>query len=303
MPPSAPGSSAWEGFEQASNADDLPPPYTEHANPPPVVSRHAQPLYCRPGGSHNIIQGEGSTEIPPRPGRVKTSRSEDQLAAHISPYISSFLQETERTCASLNAQHPSNFRADLYLVPEEAIPVGEDWQLSGIDYLKHNCNHLQLTRVATPNDDNNEKHSRPWYKDQCTCGCSLSSQSEKQGQKEKDGLDNGSQTTGEPSGVPGENVWWKNETQARWVAEYLHQQLRDIPSSRLEKTPHGEDRKHTCGCECHRSGPSNLRLQGPAEAIEATVRTEEMAFRRESDMGLWESKSGWTIIVSAFLRC
>lgn len=31
-------------------------------------------------------------------------------------------------------------------------------------------------------------------------------------------------------------------------------------------------------------------------SVKATTRAEQMTFRRENEMGLWESRSGWTII-------
>jgi hypothetical protein len=41
---------------------------------------------------------------------------------------------------------------------------------------------------------------------------------------------------------------------------------------------------------------------GEDDAVKMTVRAEEVTFRRENDFGVWESMSGWGIVVTVRVR-
>lgn len=274
---SAPGPSAWHDYEPSNDPDDLPPPYTENAN----VSSIPQPSH---NSSSTVSHTHGARLTDPsQPDEVVLSASERELFRRVSSYVEDFLGKVGLRSTS-DRPGSSTYRADLYLVPEEAIPAGEDWQLSGADYLKQSCNHLELTRVT---NSGNEGHRGA----KCACGC-LSPHQEKQGHD----------MNSEGQSGLSEDMWWRSEDQAKWLAEYLGQKLQSHPpsSSVVDKCSHPGDEK-TCSCACHRSN-TKLRLPSSAGGVQATVRVEEMAFRMENEMGLWESKSGWTIIVSASTR-
>lgn len=264
-PPSVPGPSNWEIYEHPSNTSDQPPPYTEHDTSPISTS---QALDSRQRGSRTYNAGltDPPEYGPVEPTDTKTPESERLLFTHVVPHVIDFIHRIGHGFDS-KAQAPSTSRADLYLVPEAALPAGEDWQLSGADYLRQSCSRLELTRVATPpSSEKKQSHSRKGGESPCS----------------------GAQTTtGGFSELSGD-LWWRGEDLARRLAGYLDRQLQSLPPSRLEKV------SQTGG-----QPGSGSRLQALSGNARATVRTEEMTFRRENDMGLWESKSGWTIIISA----
>lgn len=336
-PPPVPGPSTWDAFEPPSETSHLPPPpaYTKYAT---VSSSVPSPLpNSRVGGSHTT-RARFTADIA-EPGIAEPTREavveifsgplERQLLRHVSPYVEEFLDRIgvhERASRGLQATSKHYYRADLYLVPGDAVPAGEEWQLSGADYLKQGCNHLELTRVAaiTPTkwDEKNHQHQQQESPRQvkCACGCVSPSSDEKRQQSTGqhaiitnapscDSSSAGSPRTADASSEVSKDLWWRDETQARWLAGYLGTQIlqpshqSSTLSHHVDKSPHvGNDK--TCGCACHRSdiNITNSRLRRLAEAVEASVRAEEMTFRRESEMGLWESKSGWTIIVSTITR-
>lgn len=71
-------------------------------------------------------------------------------------------------------------------------------------------------------------------------------------------------------------LWWDDEAMARRLARFL--QPPQAPSRSSDARPWS----------------AAARMN---EAISMAVRVEEATFRRENEMGLWESKTGWAIIV------
>lgn len=70
-------------------------------------------------------------------------------------------------------------------------------------------------------------------------------------------------------------LWWNDESLAKRLARYLHPP--QAPQAMAGS-----------------SSTAATRMEG---AVSMTARAEEATFRRENEMGLWESKTGWAIMV------
>lgn len=247
------------------NTNEAPPPYTEHAAVPPGSSQQQQPLASNarlyttraqdavPTGSRSASSSSTSTHVARPPARP-------QLVELVLPHVADFLHHVAQG-GPANNKRPrplSPQRAELYLVPQGAVPLDQDWRLSGAEYLEQSGTHVDVIEVAVgagaaslgekkhPNGDEGVKRA----------ACGYASRS----------MDLDSRW-----------CWWADEEQARWLAERLRRELASSPS-------------------CCVDAP---RLRDVAERVNAEVRAEETAFRRENEMGLWDSKSGWTIVVAA----
>lgn len=325
-PPPVPGPSTWDALEAPTETSHLPPPpaYTEYAT---VFSSSASPRslpHSRVGGTRTITSSArftaGTVEPTEAPAVETTllslSGPERQLLRLVCPHVEEFLDRlgvhdsacrgVQQTTATTSQHH--SWRADLYLVPEDAVPAGEAWQLSGADYLQQGCNHLEVTRVAainTPTQWKNEKNHHHQQQEEedypreakCACWCVSPSSDEKR----QHAVMKSAPSCGYSSSEVSRDLWWRDENQARWLVGYLEKQILQ-PSRHLSSPPSSRMDK-TCGCACHRSDKmTTSRPSRLAEAVEASVRAEEMTFRRENEMGLWESRSGWTLMVSAITR-
>lgn len=163
-------------------------------------------------------------------------------------------------------------RADLYMAPQEAVPLSTGWHLSGVSQ-KDN----EIVGRAV-------QEGRVWPTE--------TEQSTKQDKIVEDTKESGSK--GRPDRAAGlwsavndlaldepvydhrGTLWWDNEREAQDLARILDLQL-----------------VLQAGGHSHAS-PGN-------DHVQIKVSAEYMTFRLENEMGLWESKSGWTIVMAVTL--
>jgi hypothetical protein len=95
-------------------------------------------------------------------------------------------------------------------------------------------------------------------------------------------------------------LWWQDETMASRLAKYL-QPERPKPKSRPQPVESPQKAKKGWGGFFKKNEPTPIypRPEPRVEddAVSFTVKAEEVTFRRENEMGIWESKTGWGLVV------
>lgn len=220
---------------------------------------------------------------------------EHLLVEHLIPYIAEFFHNLPASVLYLQ-NHQRPLSAELILLPANAAPATQGWALSGLDQRREDAALVQVVEVTSP------------------------------GKEKLDCLDQKpSDTLYETLGGDGKDLlWWRNEDLAGRLAStircYLEPErnagsvLRSAYGANglYEKQEGGFVRRNgfTSRDKSHastghkalgsqsRSGTQNGNRNDDSGVIKATVQTEEVTFRCENDMGLWESSSGWVIVVT-----
>lgn len=265
------------------NSSEPPPSYTEATTSDVRTSRGSQPEFSGlEAPLAELLQRIPTTITTNHEHQINEQIKEDyRLVEYLVPYIRDFfmrLQHNHAAGGSRDLARLPKFRAELYLVPDEAVPDSEGWKLSGAEYIKQECGYFELANVCVPIRTKEGGLGK------------MKESGEKRSEKEVphpyDYYNNGPSNSKTVS-VSGERLktwWWKNEDQARFLARYLNTELATSPSA-AERSPQSQSSRGHIG-------------QG---GVYSTVRAEEMTFRRENEMGLWESKSGWTIIFTVVI--
>jgi hypothetical protein len=122
----------------------------------------------------------------------------------------------------------------------------------------------------------------------------------------------------------GSEWWFRDEDMARRLAAYLRPepnlerkrvQATVVERKVVEKEKSGWGRWGLGGSRKKAAEQSSPGLPSPVspglpspaspgedDAVKMTVRAEEVTFRRENDFGVWESMSGWGIVVTVRVR-
>lgn len=305
---------------------DQPPPYSATAttSPPPSTSYHPGSLTSH---LHSHLEA-----LPARIQATQESRSLTQsqtdtyLLDHIIPNVEAFLADAGRL-------HPVPNVATLTLVPAVAVP--ENAQLSELDDMKRRGEFGRVCRVdmssmSTKDTKTDSKGSLS----NSVAGPSIGV--EQTWTKDREFTDwgrwNDVVLAGSTSESNGNSFWWRDESTARRLASYLQ----PLPPRRRSSRPKSNPVEQSIPAEKEKkgwfgfrridrssvssegaSGPTTPRrvaggdVLGPldeqplpspqnssdeARAV-MNVSAQEVAFRKENDFGIWESTSGWAIVV------
>jgi len=320
--------------------EDLPPSYAE-ANAPgslslrPTDSVTADPaLYTTHLTSH---LGALPSRIRATQARHQTAQAAQdlELITLLVPEIEAFLSDL----ASSSPSFPGAQRAELTLVP--AAAVGPKWALSGAQERRREGETVQLVRVSaggvTDGDGKGGKGSR---QSDAKGLSSSSSSSEAEPPRiynfdDWGRWDDGPSSLSSGAATAAASWWWQDEAMARRLAGYLQPKTEPRVDRRSVQTVVAqakEDRKSSGWGGWGRKKSTSTSTSGlssaggsrssPAEAsrtaalqmdvssgraeeddrVTMTVRAEEVSFRRENEFGVYESMSGFGLVVRVTIR-
>lgn len=206
---------------------------------------------------------------------VDTHREQDNLILFaILPDVEAFLSSPDIATA------PSGI-SELVLIPASA--VHDSWSLTGLAERQSEGDVVRVAHVMLEH---------------------------RNGDGEKTDPGPGSWEKGESTNRPSNN-WFSDEGMARRLAGYLQPkdmvktERRDVRAEVEQK----RKEKGFFGLRRKRSEPSTPTSPGSNSHAEKTdsgvsvrVRAEEVTFRKENDFGIWESMSGFGIVVRVTVR-
>lgn len=262
---------------------ELPPPYSPSATPSSVS-------VSSPGTLPSLFSSHLSN-LPLRISSAQAARSsardqsDSETLALLVPHVEDFL-------SSITAMDPPPRIVEMTMVPEGA--VGEDWRFSDED------RHRSVVRIRK--DDNikvDGDQKRAPAPAEAPTAASSSYAFDEWGRWDDRAEGSDSQRS----------LWWSDMDMARRLARYLQptQLDRQVVKQRVEHVK--EVRKANRWSLFKKPEtppppppPPVRRPRDEEEDPTMTVKAEEVTFRRENDMGIWESKTGWGIVVTVKLR-
>ncbi|KAH8885319.1 hypothetical protein GQ53DRAFT_624971, partial [Thozetella sp. PMI_491] len=269
---------------------DLPPPYTETFSTGSSAGGSGPSRI--PGSFTDSLTAPLAAHIHALPDRMRATEQahSTQQAAFDLDLITLLIPRIETFLSDLGAMAPSPPVAELTLVPAAAVPKGST--LSGALERRREGEVLRVVRVEAPKS-----------------------------QASKGGKGGGEKGSSLPSTVS-TTWWWQDERMARRLAAYLQPKPRVRVERReiqaiVEKAK--EEKKSGWGWRRKRTedpppgppaaapapavAPVGLDAPGPLDnslddRVSMTVRTEEVTFRRENEFGIWESLTGFGLVVA-----
>lgn len=292
------------------NDEDAPPSYTE------VIGSTSTSTNLR-SPNPNYYTSHLATHLSTLPSRIRDSQyahSTQQAAQDLElitllvPHVEGFLSDL----ASMARNPPV---AELTFVPEAAVPKA--WTLSGAQERRREGEVVQLVRVEPERPDakggkKGEKEkidSQPGPRDWKAV------QFDEWGRWDED-------TGDSSSSGPATWWWWRDESMARRLANYLQPRTEPkverkhvqavVQQAREERRGWGWGglgRKKSTTSERSSASPAPVapaldvpKTLSEEDRVTMTVRPDEVTFRRENEFGVWESMTGWGIVVTVKIR-
>lgn len=266
-------------FFAPSSYDDEPlePPPAYSARPDPGSSFSPSSSAAQPTKIHEALwafQNQIQEAVTQNHQNQLTHGTEEdrevrrQLFNLMSDFLSKVSKDSPKSIDDLPASVHGILKADLYVAPQEAVPLSSGWHLSGVSQRDDEIigRAVQEGRVWPT-----ETQSTKLKKDVQTNGYGSQNKPDQAARlwSAIDGL-----TLDEALHETKGTLWWNNERESQDIAQALDSQLTSLwDSSMLDGNDHAQIK----------------------------IRAEYMTFRRENEMGLWESKSGWTIVMAVTL--
>lgn len=247
-----------------SNDDDLPPPYSFSSSPGPSV-----PVQSVPHILSSHLSG-----LPARISLARTAHSsardeqDAEILALLVPHIEDLLQ-------TFSLMDPTPSRLEMTMVPQDA--VGADWEFSDGNRLR------KLIRVGEPTKGpdvkEKEEEKKTSYDDW--------------GNAESSSSDN--------------SLWWEDEALASRLCKHLrYEPPQPKPEPQPVEPPQQRPTKKGWGGFFRKAEPVPVRFQSAPrvqdDGVDFTVQPKTVSFRRENEMGIWESKSGYGLVVRIRVR-
>ncbi|KAG6145223.1 hypothetical protein E4U28_001724 [Claviceps purpurea] len=286
-----------------SGCHDHPPPYTllssttasESASPSSRFSGQLLDLrwhLCRERAARSSVQ----------------DRLEDLLLSLLVPHVEALLD-------SIAAINPVPSLVEATLVPSDA--VDENWRLSDTEG-NQNGQFIKLIRVDRHSKMSGDKK----YPPDPTNSATLDTTGQEQQVDDERGQSKDESENGMQNGSNADLWWWSDEELARRLAGHL--QPAPETASFGKQTSHAEAglskqtvkkagrwsflNKETPRPMAQSSKPMHLPSHGtkpspaPSDDVSMEVNAEEATFRRQNEMGIWESKTGWGLVVRVCIR-
>lgn len=191
-----------------------------------------------------------------------------QLFHLMGNFVNKVSNDSPRSYQDLPASVHGILRADLYMAPQEAVPLSTGWHLSGVSQKDNEIvgRAVQEGRVWPT-------ETQPTKQDKIAEDTNGSESKERPDRAAGLWSAVNNLALGAPVYDHRGTLWWDNEREAQDLARALNLQL---------VLPQGVS-----------SGNDHVQIK---------VSAEYMTFRLENEMGLWESKSGWTIVMAVTLQ-
>lgn len=251
---------------------DLPPPYSPSANPSSTTStQHPDPQSYSSLFSSHVANLRTQISASQAYRASVTDDRDSYVLSIIYPHVEEFI-------SSISEIYPTPRLAEAVLVPDAAVSNG--WKFNDEDD-KRDGEYRTLIRVceAKKKDGNDEKKQWP---------------SEK-----------GSGSRNETNDNTSPALWWESESTALRLAKHLQPQ-RPASSTDGQAAKDRSSKKSGIRGLFKRSEdiPQNIasKEERPVERVTMTTRAEEVTFRKENECGIWETRTGWGIILRVRIR-
>lgn len=291
---------------------ESPPPYTENQILLPNVRPSSTSSSAQAVIQESVVrltQSISELLALTYDGHMKEQDREDgKVLLCLSSHAADFLADVSRRLSSfLNVRQGApvkRFEAELYLIPEHAF-TESGWYPSGAEDRARQGVHLREARVKLPDQEKapemesmNDGFQSKMLEEKSFSNC---------GEFMAPGY-NFETFQFHAAGAP-DQLWWDSEFQAHRFAQYLGAEFGEFPmspttSSNLRNFPAFLSRRDI-NREVNGDAASSRSSNGAgkstvtaAGSVRITTKAEKMTFRRENEMGLWESTSGWIIILN-----
>lgn len=289
---------------EATAEDELPPPYSpigfSPAQAPQAQVRHH--VASIPGLFSNQLDNLRSQIQAEEAARHDAREQLDtQTLSLLVPYV-------EELLGYIATVHPTPTLAEMLLVPDGAI--GADWAFSEAAEMRRG-EVRRVIRVKRDMKMGSGEKRRPSPPAQASL---FSSELSPEGPREftswgrwDDDLSSSTSTS------KANHLWFSDEDMAHRLAKHLQpapsldrETVREKAST--QKKP--EKKPSRFGGLLRRDAPVPLLDRdrtvpetqcGMKEDVTMRVSAEEVSFRKENEMGIWESKTGWAIVVRIIL--
>lgn len=247
---------------------DLPPPYSPSANPSSSTSaQHPDPQSYSSLFSSHVANLRTQISASQAYRASLTDDRDSYILSIIYPHVEEFI-------SSISEIHPTPRLAEAILVPDAAVSDG--WKFNDEDD-KRDGEYRTLIRVCEgkKKDVNDEKKQWP---------------SEK-------GFGSRNENNDENSPA----LWWESESTAIRLAKHLQPQRPASSSTDGQAAKERSSKMSGIRGLFKRSEevPQNVpsKEERPVERVTMTTRAEEITFRKENELGIWETRTGWGIIL------
>lgn len=249
---------------------DLPPPYSPSANPnasSSISTQHPDPQSYSSLFSSHVANLRAQISASQAYRASVTDDRDSYILSIIYPHVEEFI-------SSISEVYPTPRLAEAILVPDAAVSNG--WKFNDEDD-KRDGEYKRLIRVceAKKKDGNDEKKQWP---------------------SEKGSGSNSVNDETSPA------LWWESESTALRLAKHLQPQ-RPASSSSTDgqaAKDRGSKKSGIRGLfKRSEDVPQNAasKEERPVERVTMTTRAEEVTFRKENGLGIWETRTGWGIIL------
>lgn len=219
---------------------------------------------------------------------------DDTLVQHMMPFIREFFLDfsTDNNIKRSRSSHKS-LSMELMLVPQDAAPSDEGWKLAGLNERREQSAFFRLNQIAAPSQ-------LRWVSK------------------------NGESIQIRDDAAEADPLWWRDEEHALQLASALRSIVTPERSEKSEAQRREAMEQQEIPEQPDLKGKSPVRSffglsrksRSPVEpvvpkvqnksfatvslgSVQVDVQAEEVTFRRENDFGLWESSSGWAVVIKA----
>ncbi|KPM43428.1 hypothetical protein AK830_g3100 [Neonectria ditissima] len=263
--------------QEGPDDEDAPPPYSPSSPSsqfiPSLFSSHLDTLHSR------ILSARAARTS-------ERDERDSQTLATLVPHVESLLQ-------TITNMDPPPRLMEMTLVPEDA--VGEDWKFNDED----------ASRTIVRVHDDLKTKAKGDHKD-------TAKPVEPPRERAFDDWGRWEDAGSSSSDAKREVLWWSDDEMASRLAKYLQPERprRTEQPAPVAPPPPVEPKQSRVWGLLRRvelvppaPPPQPSRAHRTEEDdFSITVRAEEVTFRRENSFGIWESKTGWGLVVRVRIR-
>ena len=295
--------------EYGMEDDELPPPYSSTSEPfqlsSNVGSSSSSSSSSTPGTSlfashltalHTNLRANRAIQAS-----VKEQKDNEALAV-IIPHI-------EYLLSSIADIHPSPSLVEATIIPDTAVGAG--WSLTEKDEkLRGELRKVvKVRKDAKCIPDVKGEKGKSYQKLEQTRERDPNRGFDEWGRWKDD------DDSGDSDSQKEHLLWWKDESMAYRLAKYLRperatlsvdrQTVKQFVAQKQAKSRWGLFRKEEVTSPpppTPPAAPVSVRNRPVDKNVTMSVAAEEVTFRKENEMGIWESKTGWGVVLTIRIR-